>query len=384
VLTLGGVCIAFANATLTGCGDTQFQESTVKKANLQKKSDPRTTSSADAGGKVSDERDVFSGAAGQSAVDAVADEDSRGPGGKPLSEGDALGAVDPLTGLPLPASDSGAVPGEGASGGVPPGSTSIVPLPADPGVPTTPPVPPVPPVPPTAPIVATPKPPANAQEVVNVCATGVKVKKAFTLSFASTENVTGSLCKWSSPPEVDGRQADDTIRGSYLQEQSVTLPESAVLCGSRLSTSEATLWRYDDEVVLTLNGVVLMTSQDRYLWRSPETRTQPIHTALGSGFVFDWAKLAALKQYNTGSTIDSIYCHGLPRGSASCELPLTQQTGSVKLSLPTQAVAEISLKANREKKLTYGLLVTGDNDPSIDCKHSGMVIQGEVEYVVPQ
>ena len=272
-------------------------------------------------------------------------------------------AANPVSSLPVPINPAGPIVA------VPPPAQATLPTPKPDGA-TLPPAP--------------GKPPETKQDVVDACAQGARIKKPFKLDFVSTETIKGSICKWQSSPSAGNQKASDTIRGHFKQEISIALPDNAIVCSSKLSTSDATLWSYDDEVVLTLNGVVLLASQDAYLWRRPAQRQEPIHAPFGAGFVFDWEKLFKEELPNIGSTTDSIYCYGTAPGAAGCEVPLTQKQGRVKLDLATQDVADLSLKAVKEKKLTYGLLVTGDNDPDIDCKHSGIVIEGQLEYVQPR
>lgn len=240
-------------------------------------------------------------------------------------------------------------------------------------------------------------PPTTAEEVTDACARGQMQTMEHTLAFPRTDRLPGKpskgkggpraglgLCTWESSPRLpNGERSSDIIRGVHSQQVSVSLPEGAVVCSASLSSEESTRWRYDDEVVFLLNGVVITTTQDRYLWRDPLRRLSPIHPPLGSGFVFNWQRLVAEEQFNEASTSQSLYCYGNAPGAAGCELPPTEQVGRVQLSLGTSEIALLSLSAVQKKSLTYELLVTGDNDPEIDCRHDGLTLKARVDYVLP-
>ncbi len=214
----------------------------------------------------------------------------------------------------------------------------------------------------------------TAQKVTDVCESGQKVTKSFQLKFAATDSLTGKVCK------MYNNGTDDIIRGYYKQTASVELPQNAVVCKQKLTTLPSSRWSYDDEVILTLNQVVLLASQREYLWKNAVSKTNPIMTQFyDKGFLFDWEKLAALGLFNNQGKLDTQYCYG---GSTDCRIPITQKEGDVSLTLNTKDIAELSLKAIQEKKLTFDLWVTGDNDPDIDCRHSGITIDGSLEYVI--
>lgn len=212
------------------------------------------------------------------------------------------------------------------------------------------------------------------KRVLDACAASTKVKKTVNLVFQATQGNQESLCRWKSNP--DG--ASDNIRGVYSQVQSVDLPEGSTLCGSRLFTATTTPWRYDDEVVLTLNDVILLTSQKNYI-KAPDGTI--IQKPVAGGWSFDWEALASKNLPNHQSRPEDRYCHG--SDASKCSIPITEQQGQVRLDLATEAMAELSAKAYAERKVEFALWVTGDNEKAIDCKHSGITIQAELEYVNP-
>jgi hypothetical protein len=215
---------------------------------------------------------------------------------------------------------------------------------------------------------------------LEACTRGTRVRKSFTLSFPATSARKGTICELAS----DG--TDDTIRGALSQEQVVELPPGALACTKRFTASRTPArngrWVYDDEVVLTLGGVVLMASQRGYLWRDAAERTGPIMTGVADGYLFDWQRLAGLGLWNERGTIDRQYCYG--GDSSACELPVSETPGDVRLTLDRKAFAGLGRELLRKNELRYDLWVTGDNDMGIDCRHSGLTIEGDVEYVVLQ
>lgn len=215
---------------------------------------------------------------------------------------------------------------------------------------------------------------STAQKVTDACDSGQKITKAFQLKFAATDSITGKVCK------MYNNGTDDTIRGYYKQSAAVELPANAVVCKQNLATLPSSRWSYDDEVILTLNQVVLLASQREYLWKDAVSKSNPIMTKFyDKGFLFEWEKLAPIGLFNNQGTLRSQYCYG---ESTDCRIPLTQKEGDVSLTLNTKDIAELSLKAIQDKKLSFDLWVTGDNDPDIDCRHSGITIDSSIEYVI--
>lgn len=212
---------------------------------------------------------------------------------------------------------------------------------------------------------------AAIKKVEEACAKGKIEKKPFNLEFKATNGDENTLCQ-----KTAGKDLSDHIRDFNVQTAMLDLPAGALVCGSRISSPTAR-WKYDDEIVLTMNGVVLLTSQKRYLRDGDKDRMARV----GGGYAFDWDTLAKANFKNDHAKPEERYCYGGSR-AVSCEIPVTQEEGAVKLDLPTKALAPLALKAHEDKKFEFKLWVTGDNEPKIDCKHSGITLGGEVEYVV--
>ncbi|MCA2961341.1 MAG: hypothetical protein IOD12_13905 [Silvanigrellales bacterium] len=215
-------------------------------------------------------------------------------------------------------------------------------------------------------------------DVIAACDAGTKQTLTAKLNFPSTRDVIGEVCSNAFPG------TDDVIRGIRKQVATVALPKNAVVCGGSFDAQSgvgaSAPWSFDDEVIFTLNDVLVATSQHEYLWMKAASREEPIMPEFGSGFLFDWNTLTSLKLFNTQGNEDSQYCYGV--GPATrCLLPVTQKPGVLELTLNPEAFSEIAFKALQEGELTSALWVTGDNDPAIDCRHSGIEIEATLEYV---
>jgi hypothetical protein len=101
--------------------------------------------------------------------------------------------------------------------------------------------------------------------------------------------------------------------------------------------------------------------------------------------VFDFAGIRNLP--NSPGT--ERYCLGHPRiwdiineDNPSCRFPQTEQTGVFNIDIPDEAFADISATIVNQDKAEFSLIVTGDNDNQIDCQHTGIELNWNIEYVL--
>jgi hypothetical protein len=134
-----------------------------------------------------------------------------------------------------------------------------------------------------------------------------------------------------------------------------------------------TEWRYDDEFYLTIGDKVIVSSQRTTMEEKLSTQNDM--------YVFDFAKL--YDTIYTGSDSEP-YCYGVSPESGSCSFPKTQTRGEVKIDILTSAIYRLSAEVLVQGSVDLQLHMIGDNDPKVDCQHSGIELTWDVEYVETQ
>lgn len=207
---------------------------------------------------------------------------------------------------------------------------------------------------------------------MNACATLPRLTRSFPLQFPST---VGKRCEywWHDEPG----KAQNNTGGLTSQKPTVApeLPAGSVLCSSQLRTAaqdETPTWTYDDEFYLTLGDKVIVSSYKRDMERYFD-RFEDL-------YIFNFEKLIN-KKYEGGNASDR-YCYGVDSQSPDCQFPWTQTTAAVNIQIPAEKFAPVSALVFQEGTADFTLHLTGDNDPRIDCQHSGLDFDWEVEYVL--
>jgi hypothetical protein len=156
---------------------------------------------------------------------------------------------------------------------------------------------------------------------------------------------TGTRCQWG----VNGNNGSKNASLAARDERSfaINVPQGRTIC--RMSAqSQSQLMRYDDHLVLTLNNNVLLSST---------TEVTRLDVGSNNFRQYNWEKL------KDGSTRDERFC----AEGVSCELPRTEQNGVFSFSLSNEASSRLFGSLGNQS-LSFGLIVTGDNDPSKDCQ----------------
>lgn len=227
-----------------------------------------------------------------------------------------------------------------------------------------------------------------------------------TLNFPDTRNQTpggapvAKVCKFkpgastdNTPDPVTGNltMKNDFLRARYEQEKELVIPANAVICGMEVKANKQQFY-YDDIFYFALNDVVLASS----LKSSLENTTKNDFSYKGKTiplYDYNWSKFAnsnfchlstacndpAEKAKYTLGPDD--YCVGSEAGAGDCKWPETQQNGYIELGFDPEVVIPISL-GNKSEKNKVKLVVTGDNDETVDCYHESIDLNVRLSYYV--
>jgi hypothetical protein len=206
-----------------------------------------------------------------------------------------------------------------------------------------------------------PPPPRTPEEVAAKCGSSPMQTKVQSIAFADP----GMSCVWSQGG--NGAKKDGEIRGRIEQSVALALPEGAVICDLGFTFAE-TQMRYDDEIFLTFNDLVLAGSMD-YTARFDQS---------GDFFKYDWTKLINAP-YSHDLYAD--YCLGAQDGTGHCMIPPTETTGTMQLEFASSLVHKLSVKAIQSKRFDLGWVTVGDNDDRVDCRHSDFGFDVTIKYV---
>ena len=145
------------------------------------------------------------------------------------------------------------------------------------------------------------------------------------------------------------------------QDIPFSFPEDQLICSLALSGASDDFY-YDDTMVLALNGVVLISS-----------------TAILDKFQM----MDGLPMYAWDALVgESIGKEGPEclAGATACQMPGTQQNGEVSLAFDP-ITSEQLIQTGQGVDHTFTAIVTGDDNPPIDCHHTGLTILVDYTYV---
>ncbi len=125
---------------------------------------------------------------------------------------------------------------------------------------------------------------------------------------------------------------------------------------------------YDDEMFFLLENRVLMATKDYTEYFQKE----------GIFSTFSWESLRN-QVYNQFDE-RGLYCVGGADGLSECQLPPTDTTGSIELSISAELSASLATLLQDKRILNFSWVTTGDNDDS-DCRHTEIKIPVIMHYV---
>lgn len=222
-------------------------------------------------------------------------------------------------------------------------------------------------------------PEITPEELKKMCDNQTRVPFTQKIVFAEPQD----SCTWNANGNIAINDGVFTARRE--EYQSLNLPDKSLLCEMNLdfvtNNPNGQQMYYDDEIFVTFNNVILAASQsyNTYLAKNKD------------GFlVFDWKNMVG-KQYNRFA-FDQ-YCVGGGLGLGTCIIPPTETNGVMEINFEDIIIQKIAastglflgtegVDANKIKSLfNLGFVTTGDNDTSIDCKHSRFEIEVKGSYI---
>lgn len=205
-----------------------------------------------------------------------------------------------------------------------------------------------------------------------------------TVRFEDTKVESGrsKVCNFAEANKVskDGNLSMRNVylRSRYTQNQIIDLPANAVICDMDIESPEQN-FNYDDVFFLTLNQSILASNHKKAL---KEVLSPEIVTHGGTGrnislYTYDWLKLRNTFFANVAND----FCLGEEQNLSTCQWPVTQEYGKLKLKFDSEILIRLSQKqiANQQK---LSFVITGDDDPKSDCYHQRLDLNLQIKYFV--
>jgi hypothetical protein len=212
----------------------------------------------------------------------------------------------------------------------------------------------------------------NSPEALKAACAGAK-KKSLTqhVDFPNPAR----QCDWNRDDNLG--KIDRKVQARREQSVALNLPANAVLCSLEITAADQPM-RYDDQILLSLNDVILWTSHAF----SP-------HLPKRDGFlVYDWTSIRGTDFDPQGS---EPYCAGAADNRGLCAMPRSEQSGTIKQTFDDDLVLELAHTAGMRmakdgagttKPTALNFVTIGDNDAS-DCQHLDLALDVAATYVVP-
>jgi hypothetical protein len=193
------------------------------------------------------------------------------------------------------------------------------------------------------------------EEVLSECekglADGTLMEEKKIITFDANKGMPNQ-CTWLAPKK------DGHVRGYRADPKALAIPSGHVVCSMALK-SESKL-TYDDSLLLTFNDKAL-------LWGNLEIMKLDATDGI---YTFNKDKIQ-------DSTIKSGEV-GCMEGHDACKVPGTDTEGDLALTFKEDANKKITEEVELNGAV-FSLLTFGDNNPEVDCTHSGLEL--EVTYM---
>lgn len=178
----------------------------------------------------------------------------------------------------------------------------------------------------------------------------------------------GKTCHWGANgnlPILNGY-----VRARTENVQTLDLPVDAKVCQVKMTHKENTQFIYDDNILITLNNVLMAATTD----------FEKHFSSKNGIYKYDWNQLVdKLGQLSASDSAPSLqYCFGKSKGLSDCLFPPTETVGNIRLNFNERAIQE-ALAATVQNKIQIAVITTGDND-NTDCLHTPMTMIVDVDY----
>ncbi|HET9238314.1 MAG TPA: hypothetical protein VFO10_13720 [Oligoflexus sp.] len=239
-----------------------------------------------------------------------------------------------------------------------------------------------------------PAPPPVVDDVKVACADAAKngtlKSKAVPLFFPAKT----ATCEFEKNDNLSRK--NEVIRAR--REETVELPLQGMtrLCNMKFDAPQQPM-RFDDEIMITLNNLVVASSQD-YSTKSRDRKNNQLVYPNGlsvdnDGLMsYKWLPPNGMQNLNYLNGDLNKYCLGLDPKQADfaqlCQIPKTSTNGTMSLKLPQDAFLKLAAKAGlvfdkqiqAVPKATLMFMTTGDNDDS-DCQHLDFRMNVTIDYI---
>ena len=234
-----------------------------------------------------------------------------------------------------------------------------------------------------------PSSPTTVTDIIASCDKAMRAGKLLTLNqkvnFEDSRIETGkkNICEFSiggsGTTTGNLEMAQERLQARYEQDRMLQLPANAIICNVDMQNG-LQKFRYDDVFFFTLNGFLLASNdktavQDRLTAQSVKLSTNQFTDI----YTYDWMKLRTAGFKNEADD----YCAGVSEGLSSCQWPISEQQGDIKFSFSQSLLISMTagVKSDQQK---FSFVITGDDDPTLDCYHEKLEFNMIVKYFVPQ
>lgn len=171
---------------------------------------------------------------------------------------------------------------------------------------------------------------------------------------------------------------NDYMQTRYEQVRRIQLPANAELCDLEIVMDQQRL-KYDDMFYLSMNGVLLATNHGNSV--SNLESTAALVGSENTGVIlhrYDWSRLVG-KLFSNNTQVP--YCLGSSQGLSQCQWPESERSGNFLLDYNNELLINIGARAvANEHALRF--VITGDNDPEIDCYHERFDFKVVAKYYI--
>ena len=206
-------------------------------------------------------------------------------------------------------------------------------------------------------------------------------------------------CQWGLNGNRSRKQSNNCFFNARAEvKKSFILPvEAKRICDLKFNFLNNNL-KFDDEMMVTLNDIVLLSSQDFSSSKidNPNFRLSKDEHGLVR---YNWLNMFLAPYYKKNACSQSNkyiehYCLGYtynsPEYNLNCKMPPTEVSGPMSVNLPKESIFKLSstlgfqfdsdFEVGKNKTLNLALVSFGDND-RFDCSQNGAALKVKVKYI---